>query len=301
MAVRSSSLLIAVAAAVATFLLLTGGKSDEQAAQVPSLPLEGVEQRITPEGLGEHLDALQRIANENDGTRATGTPGERATADYLAGRLRAAGYRVQVQEVRQPVFRERTSPRLTVPGGRQYEVATLRFSGSGSVAGTVRKTGSGCARASFNSLQRGEIALVRRGGCTFRTKVLGAQRAGAAAVIVSDPDPVRGSLERSVRIPAIAVGDRGAGLTGKRVRVRVQARDDHLPRSQRARRVGRDRRAAGRDGRRSPRLGARGTRSERQRQRRRGRARDGGGARRAAVARKAPRCDSGSGARRRSA
>ena len=72
-------------------------------------------------------------------------------------------------------------------------------------------------------MQRGEIALVRRGGCTFRAKVLGAQRAGAAAVIVSDPDPVRGSLERSVRIPAIAVGDRGAGLTGKRVRVRVHA------------------------------------------------------------------------------
>ena len=158
MAVRSTSLLGALAAAVVTFLLLTGGRNDEQAAQVPPLPLEGVEQRITPEGLGEHLDALQRIASEHGGNRATGTPGERATADYIAGRLRAAGYRVQVQQVRQPVFRERSSPRLTVPGGRQYEVTTLRFSGSGSAAGTVRKTGTGCARASFHALQRGEIA-----------------------------------------------------------------------------------------------------------------------------------------------
>ena len=38
-----------------------------------------------------------------------GSAGERATAEYVAGRLRAAGYRVTVDEVSVPSFRERSA------------------------------------------------------------------------------------------------------------------------------------------------------------------------------------------------
>lgn len=42
-------------------------------------------------GVGEHLRALQRIAREHGGTRAAGSPGDTAIADYIEQRLRADG------------------------------------------------------------------------------------------------------------------------------------------------------------------------------------------------------------------
>jgi aminopeptidase S len=39
-----------------------------------------------------HLQALQRIADENGGTRAAGTPGYDASVDYVAGVLRGIGF-----------------------------------------------------------------------------------------------------------------------------------------------------------------------------------------------------------------
>ena len=46
-----------------------------------------------------HLQALARIGERNRGTRAAGTPGYDASVDYVAGRLRSAGYRVRLQTV----------------------------------------------------------------------------------------------------------------------------------------------------------------------------------------------------------
>ena len=68
------------------------------------------------------------------------------------------------------------------------------------------------------------MALVPRGICSFRAKALAAQRAGAAALLIADAEPVRGSLQRTgIRVPVLAVGASAAGLAGKRVRVAVDA------------------------------------------------------------------------------
>src|SRR6187551_3840411 len=72
---------------------------------------------VTVNGILKHEKALQQIANANDGTRASGTPGFDASRDYVAGKLRAAGYQVTIQpfnfdfftELSPPVF-ERVSP-----------------------------------------------------------------------------------------------------------------------------------------------------------------------------------------------
>ena len=60
-------------------------------------PAGGVDARAVLEefkgrGMEEHLEALQRIADDNDGNRASGTSGYEESARYVEERLRAAGY-----------------------------------------------------------------------------------------------------------------------------------------------------------------------------------------------------------------
>src|SRR5205809_522320 len=54
------------------------------------------------EGAFRHLQALQEIANANNGNRAAGSPGYDRSADYVAARLREAGYAVRFQEFEFP-------------------------------------------------------------------------------------------------------------------------------------------------------------------------------------------------------
>ena len=49
---------------------------------------------VTVDGILEHERALQDIAIANDGNRAATTTGYDASVDYVANRLRRAGYRV---------------------------------------------------------------------------------------------------------------------------------------------------------------------------------------------------------------
>ncbi len=61
---------------------------------------------VTVAGILSHERAFQQIANQNDGTRASGTPGYDASADYVARQLRRAGYDVRRQTFTFPFFRE---------------------------------------------------------------------------------------------------------------------------------------------------------------------------------------------------
>src|SRR3712207_8088788 len=61
---------------------------------------------VTVNGIMAHERVFQRIANQNGGTRASGTPGYDASAAYVKSRLQKAGYRVKVQQFTFPFFRE---------------------------------------------------------------------------------------------------------------------------------------------------------------------------------------------------
>ena len=212
------SVLLFIAVFVALALLVAENRRDERApAREPST--------AAPQGLETHLRALQRIADANDGTRAAGSPGDEATADYIEERLRAAGYRVTRERFRVPFFRETAPPRLVTGGRRVAAIRTLQFSGAGTAAGRVRGVGRGCTPDAFAALREGEIALAQRGTCFFRVKALNAQRAGAAALLVADDEPVAGSLQRPVALPAVAVRT-GDVPPGRRVRVTVRAESE---------------------------------------------------------------------------
>ena len=115
-----------------------------------------------------HLRALGRIGDRNRNTRAAGTPGYAASVDYVADRLRAAGYRVRLQDVPFPVFRDRTPPVLHA-GGKRIPVLTLRYSGPGRATAPVALVGLACSPAELRHA-RGRIAIAARGRCPFRAR-----------------------------------------------------------------------------------------------------------------------------------
>jgi Iap family predicted aminopeptidase len=164
-----------------------------------------------------HLRALARIGERHRDTRAAGTPGYDASVDYVAGRLRSAGYRVRLQEVPFPVFRDRSRPRLEA-AGRRLPALTLRYSGPGRVRARVARVGLACRSADLAGA-RGRIAIAERGRCTFREKARLAQAAGARALVVADgarDEPPSGSLIRpGLDIPSLAAGRAALRLHGR--------------------------------------------------------------------------------------
>ena len=181
----------------------------------------------TVEGVREHLEAFQRIADANGGTRASGTPGYDASAAYVADVARRAGLRVTTQDFQFPFFRELAPAVLAqvAPDAVTYpaaEVFTGTYSGSGDVTGTVQAVDvqippapapastSGCEAADFAGFTAGNIALLQRGTCDFAVKAQNAQAAGAVAAIVFNEgqpgrtDPFGGTLGApGITIPVV--------------------------------------------------------------------------------------------------
>ncbi|HEY8383475.1 MAG TPA: M20/M25/M40 family metallo-hydrolase [Microvirga sp.] len=172
-----------------------------------------------------HIEALYDIAAANRGTRASGTPGYDASADYVAGQLRAAGYEVRFETFSFPFFEERSKPVLS-SGGVDHPadaLRTLAFSGVGEVTAPVHAVDlaldntplapstSGCEAEDFAGFEKGKIALVRRGTCPFQVKVERAQEAGAAAIIIMNQGTegqdgtFPGRLASPARIPVLGV------------------------------------------------------------------------------------------------
>ena len=184
---------------------------------------------VSAQGINQHLQALQNIATANGGTRASGTPGYAASRDYVVGRLEAAGLDVTVQQFNFDFFRKtgpasfaRTSdPATTFVEGETFNV--MDYSANGTATGAVQPVDvnfadpsvitSGCESADFAGFTAGNIALLQRGTCTFGTKVLNAQTAGAAGAILlnqgNEPGPrtdlFSGTLGAPVQIPTISV------------------------------------------------------------------------------------------------
>ncbi|PPL14450.1 aminopeptidase [Microterricola pindariensis] len=177
---------------------------------------------VTANGILTHARVLQRIANQNGGTRASGTPGFDASAAYVSDQLRKAGYTVTEQPFDFPYYEETGPAALSQlsPSPTDYEVATLDYSGSGSVTGTLVATlntvvpatptpssASGCLPEDFApaSATEPQIALIQRGTCTFEVKVANAVAAGYdAAAIFNEGNPGRTDLLTGVTLGAPA-------------------------------------------------------------------------------------------------
>ncbi len=228
-------------AAVAVVLAACGGGSDgTSSAATRSGPASTSRKAQAPAGATDpwtHLRDIAITGARNGGNRAAGTPGGRATEELIAARLRAAGWSVRFAPVRFPFFSERSTPRVRVAGRSLRagdDVRTLAYSPGGRARAPVVVVGrgradAGCRTGDWRGFERGRIALVRRGACPFAVKARRAQAAGAAAVIVADPEatgpggPVRGTLGApGLHVPAVAVdADAGAAIARARSAVAV--------------------------------------------------------------------------------
>jgi Zn-dependent M28 family amino/carboxypeptidase len=157
---------------------------------------------VTADGIMDHLAELQKIADNNGGTRAGGTPGYDASLAYIEQLLKRAGYQVQSQRFTYNSFRELSDPVLEQVSPNQVtyvrgeDFYTADYSGSGDVTAVVQAvdvtvpptadpaSSSGCEAADFAGFTAGNIALVQRGTCNFSVKAANAFDAGAAGVII---------------------------------------------------------------------------------------------------------------------
>jgi Zn-dependent M28 family amino/carboxypeptidase len=152
---------------------------------------------VTVDGVLEHEEALQAIADANDGTRAAGTTGYTASVEYVVDTLEAAGWNVELDEFAftfvPPPFLEQLTPVAA-----EYASGTFTGTGYGEVTGNVIPVDivldmprdpvtSGCEASDFVGLDfsgENDIALIQRGTCEFGVKAVNAQTAGAEAVII---------------------------------------------------------------------------------------------------------------------
>jgi len=228
-------------------------------AQSDSAALRGA---VTEEAIRAHQQALAGIATAEGGNRASGTRGYDTSVDYVAEKLRDAGYEVTVQPFHVLSFEETAPPQLArvEPDAETYssgtDFQTMRNSGAGSVEGAVVPTidlvippspepssTSGCEPEDFPPAPDDlAIALVQRGTCPFQVKVDNAAGAGYAAVLLFNEgqpdrqDVFAATLATPVSIPALtgsfAVGDELQALAQAgpvRARVAVEAVTSSVP------------------------------------------------------------------------
>jgi Zn-dependent M28 family amino/carboxypeptidase len=154
------------------------------------------------------MQAFQAIADANPGldghpSRNSGEPGYKASADYVAAKMKAAGYSVKLQPytftytsyIGTPTWSESspTARSFTLvddwtPGSSNGTVTDQPVQPAGGIVMPPNPNGttstSGCTSADFNGFTAGNIALIQRGGCNFGVKVLNATAAHASGVII---------------------------------------------------------------------------------------------------------------------
>ena len=173
---------------------------------------------IQKNDLWNHMKAFQKIADDNpspaDGmpSRNSGEPGYKASADYVARVMEDAGYNVTLQKYQFDYYAYTGIPTFSEvsPNTHDYVLGEEWYPGqsTGAANAALQPAGgivipptetssstSGCTSGDFSGFTAGRIALIQRGGCNFGVKVLNAQAAHAAGVIIfNEGNPGRTGL-----------------------------------------------------------------------------------------------------------
>jgi Peptidase family M28/PA domain len=204
---------------------ISSAQCDAQVNDTPSKLLPCIQKN----DLWKIMQDFQGIANANPGpdghpSRNTGEPGYKASADYVAAKMQAAGYSVVEQPYTVPYYAYKSIPSFSeisptaqsyVLGtdwgpGRSLGIANAAIQPAGGIILPPTQTSSstsGCSTTDFTGFVPGRIALIQRGGCNFGVKVQNAQGAGATGVIIfNEGNPGRTDLLVGGLVDAAGVG-----------------------------------------------------------------------------------------------
>ena len=160
---------------------------------------------------------FQAIADANPGpdghpSRNSGEPGYKASVDYVASAMEAAGYGVTIQPYTFEYYAYKGTPSFSEVSPTAHDYVLLTDWGPGKsigiAAGAIQPAGgivlpptptssstSGCTASDFTGFVPGRVALIQRGSCNFGVKVLNAKAAGASGVIIfNEGNPGRTGL-----------------------------------------------------------------------------------------------------------
>ena len=180
----------AFAASIAAVALIGASTAASVSASPNNNTVKKLTKAVTPEGVLDHLEALQEIADDNGGNRAAGRPGYEASVGYVVEQFQAAGYDPEVQEFPFDYFEENSVLDPGVPEPAQFVDGTdflrnnfdtgipggngHRRAGPGGPrghpAGPANSSSSGCEAADFAGFPAGGMALMQRGTCGFAVK-----------------------------------------------------------------------------------------------------------------------------------
>ena len=212
-------MLLGVVGALALFAApsataITSAQCDAQVNDTPSKLIPCIQQG----DLWKHMQKFQAIADANpspaDGhpSRNSGEPGYKASADYVAAVMKDAGYDVTLQRYPITYYAFTAIPSFTEvsPTAHSYTLNVDWGPGqsTGAANAAIQPAGgivlpptptssstSGCTSTDFNGFVAHRIALIQRGGCNFGVKILNAEAAGAAGVIIfNEGNPGRTDL-----------------------------------------------------------------------------------------------------------
>lgn len=225
---RRSSRVVVLVALVALVAACTGTTNGPADLRDPPDRSERLDERVTVEGVTEHLENLAEIAATSGGTRAAGTPGYARSARYVRNRLVASGYAVKFQRFGFPFFRVSGTGSVTLADKEGFregaDFKAMIYSAAGEVEAPIRplgaiddpgeRDGPGCNASAYDAFPPGAIVLLRPGPCLYRDQVEVAQDAGAVAVIFAMPTYETGSVLRptllspaSIEVPVLAASN----------------------------------------------------------------------------------------------
>ncbi|WP_244907145.1 M28 family peptidase [Rathayibacter caricis] len=155
---------------------------------------------VTVDGIMEHLEAFQAIADANGGNRAIGTPGYELSGQYVESVLAAAGYETERQDFTTTTQTIDAFSLATTPAVEGIPMSFTPSTPEGGVTGELIAPVDplGCTADAWAGLDAtGKVALVSRGTCSFAEKSAAAGAAGASAVIIynnAPAEPLNGTL-----------------------------------------------------------------------------------------------------------
>jgi len=169
-----------------------------------------VHQSVSMERVQACLTELQERADLYDGNRAAGRAGYRASMEYILEALKPTRLNVTEQMFLINSYKVEGTPKLAVVDFEHsftYQTDFVLFDGStsGKSDGTpLTFVGEGCSLEAYQGFPAGNVALVKRGNCSFNEKGDWAFAAGASAIVVFNTDPSVLSTRMTAKIPAFS-------------------------------------------------------------------------------------------------